>query len=157
MNRKTILVIILFFIVQTLVTGACCKLSAEDFYVYENGKIYISTVKITGGKLLNSQIKEFSLTKDRQEREIIKIFSKNKSHAYKARYLVGKRKTNECTFFYEYDKQTEKLTTYVTKNDVELDSVITTEFKELEEEVNSITVTEEGVKQEIINLFKSRR
>lgn len=154
---KKFILIILFFIVQIFVTGFCCKISAEDFYVYENGKIYISTVKITGGKLLNSQIKEFSLTKDRQEREIIKIFSKNKSHAYKARYLVGKRKTNECTFFYEYDKQNEKLTTYATKNDVELDSVITTEFKELEEEVNSIVVTEEGVKQEIINLFKSKR
>lgn len=157
MNRKIILVIVIFFIVQIFVTGACCKLSAEDFYVYENGKITVSTVKITGGKLLNSQIKEFSLTKDRNELKIIELFSKNKSHAYKARYLVGKRKTNEHIFFYEYDKQNEKLITYVTKNDAELDSVITTEFKEIEEEVNSIVVTEEGVKQEIINLFKSRR
>ena len=30
MNRKTILVIVIFFIVQIFVTGFCCKLSAKD-------------------------------------------------------------------------------------------------------------------------------
>lgn len=36
MKRKTILAIILFFIVQALVTGACCKLSADSYALRRN-------------------------------------------------------------------------------------------------------------------------
>ena len=148
MNRKTILVITIFLIVQALVTGACCKLSAEKYF-FRDTDCKFRTINICSGKLLDSQKADMTLGKDTYEEEVIELFKSQKS-----KYSHGSRVSPEESAFYlyDYDRNTGVLTTYIKVCKPEPYNY--KYLGDIAKEISEIEITEEGVKQEIINLFK---
>ena len=150
MNRKTILVITIFLIAQALVTGTCCKLSAEK-YTFRDHNCKIQSININSGKLLDSQ-KNYDdgwfIGKDPAEERILKLFQEQKS-----RYSHGSRASSEddIVYFYEYDRKTDTLTTYAKVCKPEPYNYSNPELARISKKLSEITKNEETVKKYIIN------
>ena len=150
MNRKTILVITIFLIVQALVAGACCKLSAEK-YSFRDHNCEIQSIDINSGKLLDSQKNcddGWFIGKDPDEERILKLFQNQKS-----RYSHGSRVPleDDTIYFYEYDRKTGTLTTYAKVCKPEPYSYSNPELARISKKLSEITKNEETVKKYIIN------
>lgn len=150
MKRKTILAITIFFIIQALVTGACCKLSAEK-YTFRDHNCKITTIDINDGKLLDSQKNcddDWFIGKDPAEEIILKLFQEQKS-----RYSHGSRvdSVEDTVYFYEYDRKTGTLTTYAKVCKPEPYNYSNPELARISKKLSEITKNEETVKKYIIN------
>lgn len=150
MNRKTKFTILLFFIVQTFVTGFCYKLSAEK-YSFRDHNCEIQSIDINSGKLLDSQKNcddGWFIGKDPAEERILKLFQEQKS-----RYSHGSRVQSEddIVYFYEYDRKTGTLTTYAKVCKPEPYNYSNPELARISKKLSEITKNEETVKKYIIN------
>lgn len=149
MNTKTKVVIILFLIVQVLVTGACCKVSAEKYF-FRDTDCNLRTINVCYGKLLDSQKTGMTLGKDPSEEDVIEVFQNQKS-----RYSSGSRVVpeNDTVYFYDYDRKTGTLTTYV--------KVCKPEpydykyFGDIAKGLSEIEITKETAKEEVLGRLKS--
>lgn len=154
---KKFILIILFFIVQTLVTGACCKLSAEK-YSFRDNNCKIRTIDISYGKLLDSQKNcndGWFIGKDPDEERIVKLFQNQKN-----RYSNGHRvdPESDTVYFYEYDRKTGTLTTYAKVCEKpEPYNYSNPELARIAKELSEIEITDEVVKKDISNVLKSAR
>ena len=157
MNRKTILVIVIFFIVQIFVTGACCKLSAEK-YSFRDHNCEIQSIDISYGKLLDSQKNcddGWFIGKDPDEERIIQLFQNQKN-----RYSNGHRvdPESDTVYFYEYDRKTGILTTYAKVCEKpEPYNYSNPELARISKKLSEIEITDEVVKKDISNVLKSAR
>lgn len=154
---KKFILIILFFIVQTFVTGFCCKLSAEK-YSFRDNNCKIRTIDISYGKLLDSQKNcddGWFIGKDPDEERIIKLFQNQKN-----RYSNGHRvdPESDTVYFYEYDRKTGTLTTYAKVCEKpEPYNYSNPELARIAKELSEIEITDEVVKKDISNVLKSAR
>lgn len=148
MNTKTKIAILLFMIVQFLVTGACCKLSAEKYF-FRDTDCKLRTINVCYGKLLDSQKTDMTLGKDPSEEEVIELFQNQKN-----RYSNGSRVVPEkdTVYFYDYDRKTGVLTTYV--------KVCKPEpyeykyFGDIAKKLSEMEITEETAKKEVLGRLK---
>lgn len=151
MKRKTVLAIIIFFIIQILVTGACCKLSAEK-YTFRDHNCKITTININDGKLLDSQKNcddGWFIGKDPTEERILKLFQNQKN-----RYSHGSRvdSVENTVYFYEYDRKADTLITYAKVCEKpEPYNYSNPELARISKKLSEITKNEETVKKYIIN------
>lgn len=154
MNRKTILVIVIFFIVQIFVTGFCCKLSAEKYY-FRDHNCEIRSIDINYGKLLDSQKKDMTLVEDPSEKYVIKLFQEQKNR-YSNAHRVDPE--SDTVYFYEYDRKTGTLTTYAKVCEKpEPYNYSNPELARISKELSEIEITDEVVKKDISNVLKSAR
>ncbi len=150
-TTKIIIIVILFFIIQSLVTGFCIKLSAEKYYFRDHNCKYCS-IDISYGKLLDGQKKDMALVEDPSGKYVIELFKNQKN-----KYSNGHRADPESDtiYFYEYDRKAGTLTTYAKVCKPEPYDYGDSELGRIAKEISEIEITEETVKKDISNVLKS--
>ena len=153
-STKITIAVVLFFVLQALVTGLAFKLPAEE-YSFKGTDGYYRKVDICPRKLLDSQKDGMTIGKDSYEEEVLELFQ-NKTG--RGRYYHGSRIASEedVIYFYDYDKETGALTTYVMVcHPKPLDPKDFKYLGDIARQISEIEVTEETVKEDVLDTLKN--
>lgn len=140
-STKITIAVLLFFVLQGLVT-------AEKYY-FKGTDGYYRKIDICPRKLIDSQKDGMTIGKDHYEEKVLELFQKQKG-----KYSHGSRVSSKehAFYFYDYDKETDTLITYVKVCKPE-----PYEFKylgDIARQISEIEVTEETVKEDILDTLK---